>query len=50
MFYLSMLWHYFPHAYILLMFQNITDDDLVALVSDEVFQPQIVWKLEDVQA
>ncbi|KAL8479613.1 hypothetical protein ACS0TY_026491 [Phlomoides rotata] len=27
----------------------ITDDDLVALVSDEVFQPQVVWKLEDVQ-
>ncbi|CAA0833245.1 2-isopropylmalate synthase 2- chloroplastic [Striga hermonthica] len=26
----------------------ITDDDLVALVSDEVFQPQVVWKLEDV--
>ncbi|XP_057781611.1 2-isopropylmalate synthase A-like [Salvia miltiorrhiza] len=29
--------------------KNITDDDLVALVSDEVFQPQTVWKLEDVQ-
>ncbi|KAK4489111.1 hypothetical protein RD792_004905 [Penstemon davidsonii] len=28
----------------------ITDDDLIALVSDEVFQPQIVWKLGDVQA
>ncbi|KAL3835052.1 hypothetical protein ACJIZ3_009788 [Penstemon smallii] len=27
----------------------ITDDDLIALVSDEVFQPQIVWKLGDVQ-
>nr|UPT51121.1 isopropylmalate synthase 2 [Pogostemon cablin] len=27
----------------------ITDDDLVALVSDEVFQPCVVWKLEDVQ-
>ncbi|KAL7615656.1 hypothetical protein Lser_V15G02648 [Lactuca serriola] len=27
----------------------ITDDDLVALVSDEVFQPQIVWKFGDVQ-
>ncbi|GER27873.1 2-isopropylmalate synthase [Striga asiatica] len=26
----------------------ITDDDLVALVSDEVFQPLVVWKLEDV--
>ncbi|PIN25495.1 Alpha-isopropylmalate synthase/homocitrate synthase [Handroanthus impetiginosus] len=29
--------------------KNITDDDLVALVSDEVFQPQVVWKLGDVQ-
>lgn len=27
----------------------ITDDDLVALVSDEVFQPQVVWKFGDVQ-
>ncbi|KAL0451959.1 UNVERIFIED_CONTAM: 2-isopropylmalate synthase A [Sesamum latifolium] len=27
----------------------ITDDDLIALVSDEVFQPLVVWKLEDVQ-
>ncbi|GJU67105.1 2-isopropylmalate synthase B [Tanacetum coccineum] len=27
----------------------ITDDDLVALVSDEVFQPQIFWKFGDVQ-
>ncbi|GFQ06392.1 2-isopropylmalate synthase b [Phtheirospermum japonicum] len=30
--------------------KNITDDDLIALVSDEVFQPQVVWKLEDAQA
>ncbi|KAL1808029.1 hypothetical protein DCAR_0727428 [Daucus carota subsp. sativus] len=29
--------------------KNITDDDLIALVSDEVFQPQVVWKLGDVQ-
>ncbi|PWA75189.1 2-isopropylmalate synthase B [Artemisia annua] len=28
----------------------ITDDDLIALVSDEVFQPQIFWKFGDVQA
>ncbi|KAI3459766.1 hypothetical protein Pfo_016429 [Paulownia fortunei] len=28
----------------------ITNDDLIALVSDEVFQLQVVWKLEDVQA
>ncbi|KAJ9558868.1 hypothetical protein OSB04_013482 [Centaurea solstitialis] len=27
----------------------ITDDDLVALVSDEVFQPQVFWKFGDVQ-
>ncbi|KAD3337107.1 hypothetical protein E3N88_32627 [Mikania micrantha] len=27
----------------------ITDDDLIALVSDEVFQPCIVWKFGDVQ-
>ncbi|KAK4483382.1 hypothetical protein RD792_010568 [Penstemon davidsonii] len=27
----------------------ITDDDLIALVSDEVFQPQVVWKVGDVQ-
>ncbi|XP_057779030.1 2-isopropylmalate synthase A-like isoform X2 [Salvia miltiorrhiza] len=27
----------------------ITDDDLIALVSDEIFQPQIVWKLVDIQ-
>ncbi|KAL3635018.1 hypothetical protein CASFOL_022072 [Castilleja foliolosa] len=29
--------------------KNITDDDLIALVSDEVFQQQVVWKLEDAQ-
>ncbi|KAL6582155.1 hypothetical protein OROMI_006169 [Orobanche minor] len=27
----------------------ITDDDLIALVSDEVFQPLVIWKLEDAQ-
>ncbi|KAL8262910.1 hypothetical protein R6Q59_024259 [Mikania micrantha] len=27
----------------------ITDDDLIALVSDEVFQPKVVWKFGDVQ-
>ncbi|KAM0065200.1 putative 2-isopropylmalate synthase [Helianthus debilis subsp. tardiflorus] len=27
----------------------ITDDDLIALVSDEVFQPTVVWKFGDVQ-
>nr|UPT51120.1 isopropylmalate synthase 1 [Pogostemon cablin] len=29
--------------------KSISDDDLLALVSDEVSQPQLVWKLEDVQ-
>ncbi|KAE9450566.1 hypothetical protein C3L33_17538, partial [Rhododendron williamsianum] len=29
--------------------KNITDDDVMALVSDVVFQPQVVWKLGDVQ-
>lgn len=29
--------------------QNISDDDLIALVSDVVFQPEVVWKLGDVQ-
>ncbi|KAD5803553.1 hypothetical protein E3N88_14913 [Mikania micrantha] len=28
----------------------ITDDDQIALVSDEVFQPKVVWKFGDVQA
>ena len=27
----------------------MTDDDLIALVADEVFQPQVVWKLGEVQ-
>ncbi|TXG59463.1 hypothetical protein EZV62_014036 [Acer yangbiense] len=29
--------------------KRITDADLIALVSDEVFQPELVWKLLDVQ-
>ncbi|KAL3529629.1 hypothetical protein ACH5RR_008951 [Cinchona calisaya] len=29
--------------------KSITDEDLIALVSDEVFQPQVFWKLGDVQ-
>ncbi|XP_019163685.1 PREDICTED: 2-isopropylmalate synthase A-like [Ipomoea nil] len=29
--------------------KKITDDDLIALISDEVFQPQLVWKLGDLQ-
>ena len=31
------------------MSQRVTDADLRALVSDEVFQPEVVWKLHDVQ-
>lgn len=31
------------------MSQRVTDADLRALVSDEVFQPEIVWKLHDLQ-
>ncbi|MBA0648347.1 hypothetical protein Goklo_016091 [Gossypium klotzschianum] len=29
--------------------RRVTDADLVALVSDEVFQPDVVWKLLDLQ-
>jgi hypothetical protein len=29
--------------------QNISDEDVLALVSDEVHQPQVVWALEDLQ-
>ncbi|GKV20786.1 hypothetical protein SLEP1_g30856 [Rubroshorea leprosula] len=29
--------------------KRVTDADLVALVSDEVFQPAVVWKLGDLQ-
>ncbi|KAI5668612.1 hypothetical protein M9H77_18465 [Catharanthus roseus] len=29
--------------------KSITDDDLIALVSDEVFQPHVIWRLGDVQ-
>lgn len=41
---------FFGHLFIsTLLFQKITDDDLVALMSDEVFQPQFVWQLQNVQ-
>ncbi|XP_016488177.1 2-isopropylmalate synthase A isoform X2 [Nicotiana tabacum] len=29
--------------------KKITDDDIIALMSDEIFQPQVVWQLADVQ-
>ncbi|PHT40202.1 2-isopropylmalate synthase B [Capsicum baccatum] len=29
--------------------KKVTDDDLIALMSDEVLQPQVVWRLGDVQ-
>lgn len=32
-----------------LVIQRVTDADLIALVSDEVFQPEAVWKLLDMQ-
>ncbi|KAL2547451.1 NASP-related protein sim3 [Forsythia ovata] len=32
---------------LLLVMHNNTDDDLVALVSDEIFQPQEVWEVGD---
>lgn len=31
------------------MCQRVTDADIRALVSDEVFQPAVVWKLHDLQ-
>lgn len=40
---------FWPSIYLLLLIQKITDDDLIALMSDEVFQPQFVWQLENVQ-
>lgn len=41
---------FFGHLFIsTLLFQKITDDDLIALTSDEVFQPQFVWQLQNVQ-
>ena len=41
--YLSVLLFFLP------MSQRVTDADLRALVSDEVFQPEVVWKLHDLQ-
>jgi 2-isopropylmalate synthase len=32
-----------------LLIQRVTDADIIALVSDEVFQPEAVWKLLDIQ-
>lgn len=29
--------------------KNMTDDDLMALVTDEIFQPQAIWSLGDLQ-
>ncbi|XP_057959342.1 2-isopropylmalate synthase A-like isoform X2 [Malania oleifera] len=29
--------------------KHITDVDLIALISDEIFQPQVVWSLGDIQ-
>lgn len=30
--------------------QHLTDADLIALMSDEIFQPQVIWSLGDLQA
>jgi len=32
-----------------ILYQRVTDADLRALVSDEVFQAEPVWKLGDIQ-
>lgn len=32
-----------------IVYQRITDADLRALVSDEVFQAEPIWKLDDLQ-
>ena len=37
------------YLFYLLVLQRVTDADLIALVSDEVFQPEVVWKLHDLQ-
>lgn len=29
--------------------KHVTDADIIALVSDEIFQPELVWKLGDIQ-
>lgn len=31
------------------MFQHISDEDIEALIVDEIFQPQVVWSLVDLQ-
>jgi len=29
--------------------QRVTDEDIEALLSDEIFQPKVIWSLADVQ-
>lgn len=38
-----------PDCLCSLVIQRVTDADLIALVSDEVFQPEAVWTLLDMQ-
>lgn len=38
-----------PDCLCYLVIQRVTDADLIALVSDEVFQPEAVWTLLDMQ-
>lgn len=35
--------------HVILMIQRVTDADIIALVSDEVFQPEALWRLLDIQ-
>ncbi|XP_065866948.1 2-isopropylmalate synthase 2, chloroplastic-like isoform X1 [Euphorbia lathyris] len=42
----SIFWHFKAVAE---QKKRVTDADLIALVSDEVFQPEILWKLSDLQ-
>ena len=39
----------FPCPTLSFTLQRVTDADLRALVSDEVFQPTVLWKLLDLQ-
>lgn len=38
-----------PNRICSFLIQRVTDADIIALVSDEVFQPEAVWKLLDLQ-
>ncbi|KAH0866024.1 hypothetical protein HID58_083235 [Brassica napus] len=44
---MSKCFQFQPIVYV--FFQSVTDAERIALVSDEVFQPEAVWKLLDIQ-